>query len=583
MKYLVLFTFILLVCLGYSKPYQDTSEVLGAVNYMHDRSKRVVLTELDSSFWYLKRAWHLADSIGNDSLALRSCLLHSYIYRVCNQQNLDSALYWSRRAIVLAKEKESDYFLVSGWNDLAKTLNLKGSMDSAVHYYTKSYQFTDSVSLREARIWCIMDLSLLYQELGLSREATLMLENYLKKDSLSHESNFVRLNLAAIYSENELYDASFQLITQALEAFKAENVKGLIYHANQSLAAYYVEVKEYEKAEELIDDMQEKFESLNFLQGVMLCLELRCRIELKKGDYAKLMYLASDLIEKSAEINYPYGKIWGNYYLGKSYIETGRYHLGKDLLLSSLDYESSAVTVPNLLDVHLYLWQKSEKLGRSQSVIYHMQEYYEHKEVRDSIRFNALLGVSKTKLEKENERLELKAVQQHVKILKERSKFRWTLFMSFGALFIVILFFFYLRVRSLNRFKRIAIQQYDKLKDELTQKNVKLYDIENSRHVQLTTDLDSLKTIDIKKDWLTFNVLFLNVFPDFFEKLERNASQTLTHTDKRLAMLIKLELSNKEMVDILGITMDGLKKGKKRLKSKLNEIQEPLPEFIKNV
>ena len=68
--------------------------------------------------------------------------------------------------------------------------------------------------------------------------------------------------------------------------------------------------------------------------------------------------------------------------------------------------------------------------------------------------------------------------------------------------------------------------------------------------------------------WNEFKKLFNKVHTGFFLKLRRNFPH-LTDTDMRLLSLIKLNLNNKEMANMLGITVEGIKKAKQRLRKKM--------------
>ena len=47
--------------------------------------------------------------------------------------------------------------------------------------------------------------------------------------------------------------------------------------------------------------------------------------------------------------------------------------------------------------------------------------------------------------------------------------------------------------------------------------------------------------------------------------------ETLTDSNLRLVILMSLQLSNQQISNLLGITVDGVKKAKQRLKKKLDE------------
>jgi DNA-binding CsgD family transcriptional regulator/tetratricopeptide (TPR) repeat protein len=70
-------------------------------------------------------------------------------------------------------------------------------------------------------------------------------------------------------------------------------------------------------------------------------------------------------------------------------------------------------------------------------------------------------------------------------------------------------------------------------------------------------------------NWTDFKRLFTKVHPGFFINLSKNYPQ-LSATDIRILSLIKLGLNNTEMANMLGITIEGIKKAKQRLRKKVD-------------
>jgi DNA-binding CsgD family transcriptional regulator len=68
--------------------------------------------------------------------------------------------------------------------------------------------------------------------------------------------------------------------------------------------------------------------------------------------------------------------------------------------------------------------------------------------------------------------------------------------------------------------------------------------------------------------WNEFKKLFTKVHGSFFTRL-RGGYPYLTDTDMRLLSLVKLGLNNREMANMLGITVEGIKKSKQRLRKKM--------------
>lgn len=81
-------------------------------------------------------------------------------------------------------------------------------------------------------------------------------------------------------------------------------------------------------------------------------------------------------------------------------------------------------------------------------------------------------------------------------------------------------------------------------------------------------------------DWLEFKDLFEGVHQGLLQRL-LSANPQLTLADQRLFLLMKLNLSTKEIADILGVSPDSVKKGRYRLKKKIGLPDElSLQEFV---
>ncbi len=82
-------------------------------------------------------------------------------------------------------------------------------------------------------------------------------------------------------------------------------------------------------------------------------------------------------------------------------------------------------------------------------------------------------------------------------------------------------------------------------------------------------------------DWISFKIAFDDVYPEFNTKLE---SYSLTFNDQRLSWLVSLQLSNKEIAQVLGITAKSVAKAKSRLSQRLDlKTPKDLDEKLKNL
>jgi hypothetical protein len=90
-------------------------------------------------------------------------------------------------------------------------------------------------------------------------------------------------------------------------------------------------------------------------------------------------------------------------------------------------------------------------------------------------------------------------------------------------------------------------------------------------------------TILTEDDWREFRRMFDKVHPAFFGGLKEKLPD-LTPADLRLLALTKLKLAPREMMAMLGVSYDAIKKSRKRLLQRLNLAEEEsLSEFVESV
>ncbi|GAA4102651.1 tetratricopeptide repeat protein [Mucilaginibacter panaciglaebae] len=112
-------------------------------------------------------------------------------------------------------------------------------------------------------------------------------------------------------------------------------------------------------------------------------------------------------------------------------------------------------------------------------------------------------------------------------------------------------------IRKNNKLIDSFKEQIDQLKNKNADSTV-VEHLEQLMQAHIMTDTN----------WLEFKKIFMKVYPDFLFNLKKNFLN-LSETDVRLLTLIKLQSSNKEMANMLGITPEGIKKAKQRLRKKM--------------
>jgi DNA-binding CsgD family transcriptional regulator len=85
------------------------------------------------------------------------------------------------------------------------------------------------------------------------------------------------------------------------------------------------------------------------------------------------------------------------------------------------------------------------------------------------------------------------------------------------------------------------------------------------------------------EDWEMFKHRFEQAYPGYLFRLRKNIP-ALTSAEERLFLLLKLRFSSQEIADTLGISINGVKKGRQRLRKRLNlQAEEDLDQHILGV
>ncbi|WP_306641107.1 tetratricopeptide repeat protein [Sanyastnella coralliicola] len=288
---------------------------------------------------------------------------------------------------------------------------------------------------------------------------------------------------------------------------------------------------------------------------------------------------------------------------GQALIQTGEPKEAKELLIWCYD---KAVVIENKRQQRFASKQLAaayEALNAPDSALYWLklnQGLVEESNKQESERYiNTLTTVYEIE-KKEKEIVELENEQ----LLKDQELFRtYGALALFGILLIGSVVFFRLRLKSKVQEKQLLDiqlkqqeEELDRFKKELEEQTKGLLE-RNRRIAEIRKELESYKKVEIddemkevlsskiltNQDWDNYKRTFNLAFPSFFEKLH-NCANDLSQGEQRTSALIKLDLSNMEIAEILGISERSVIQNKYRLRKKLglNDASE-LPSFLKGL
>jgi tetratricopeptide (TPR) repeat protein len=180
------------------------------------------------------------------------------------------------------------------------------------------------------------------------------------------------------------------------------------------------------------------------------------------------------------------------------------------------------------------------------------------------------------------------------KIMHQRIIF---IFLSlFTLLLFITLYIFY--DRSKLKFKleqKELLDKNEKIASELDQANIRLEQylqsrLQKDREKRNTDDQENIvskltneSTLHTEEDWVEFRTLFDQAHPRYLQRVKEKLPK-ISPAELRLIAIHKLNLNTNEMALILNISSDAVRKSKKRLSLKIEEIlRQSFDEFTRSV
>ncbi|MGE8554691.1 MAG: tetratricopeptide repeat protein [Chryseobacterium jejuense] len=118
-------------------------------------------------------------------------------------------------------------------------------------------------------------------------------------------------------------------------------------------------------------------------------------------------------------------------------------------------------------------------------------------------------------------------------------------------------------------------------KSLLEQVNVLKFKLKDSEISEVSRIINEIKLNTKNDSWGDFEYHFLNIHESFYENLDRR-HPGLTNYDKRLAAMLKLKLSTKEISNLLNVTPKTIENSRTRLRKKMNltNTKEDLAQYL---
>lgn len=524
-----------------------------------------------------------------------------YVDPLASKPYLDSTL-------VLAKRLKNKEFIARTTNYLGVYHNMTSQYEKSDSIYDIVIDMYTELDNMEQVSYALNNKANSLRSLGRYNEC---LEVHLKSLKLKEKIGDTEESIAAsywnignIHGDIENYEISNEYYNKAKVIYEKLNLQDDLAAINVNLALNLKGQKKYEEAKSSLFEAVPYYKEKNYNNDLAGAYDNIGWIYAQQDS----LQLAEDYYKKALEISEQYGEtslIGLNLrHLGELYNEKGEYRQALRYMKDALQIAEETGTRKKMIGDLLEMSKAYAGLGRYKKAYEYHTDYHKlHDEIlgEENIeRMNEL----EVQYQSEKKEKELIIKKNEIKLLEERKQKaeneKWFFLISLmGALALAIAIVYGLR----QKMKRNKIQR-EKLNGDLAFKEKELTTHalhlahKNEVLLDLKSQLKELKSnspnsrsyqkvintinLDINNDsnWQQFRNYFEDVHKDFNSKVMQSYPE-VSNNDLRLMSLLKMNLSSKEIANILNISIEGVKKARYRLRKKLNlTTEESLQQLV---
>lgn len=516
-----------------------------------------------------------------------------------NQGKLDSAEYYHAKSLKMHSEIENIPGILNGNVQIALVYMYQNKFDLTYDHLNRNIQmYTNRDTVNQKKEFKFIGstyhtLTNAYTKQGLYN---LALESELKAHRLYKElvddENFAANALNSLGDvENQLnnYDQAIIYLSEANAIFNKNENRFFELLTLINLANAYSGKKDYQKTLEinrkgldLAQELENKgheaqlwgnygnaFEELNQLEKAVDCQKKSIEIFLELGNKISILY--------------PYVNI-GNLYRKLNKFEQSKHYL--DLVIA----EARRNDLHQLLAL-AYEFRSNLNEARNNPK-QALEDYKKFKQYKDSLfdkSKSQQIEAMRAEFDTEKKEQQIALQDKEITVLEQQAEISTLQKILLGGGLVLSLFGFYGIRQRLKRnklekekvdtelaFKKkeltthaLHLAKKNEVLEGLKQKAEELKEKEASKkgYQQLIRTIN----FDLQDDtnWENFARYFEEVHKDFNQKVKTKYPQ-LTSNELRLMALLKMNLSSKEIANILNISTEGIKKARYRLRKKLN-------------
>jgi len=398
------------------------------------------------------------------------------------------------------------------------------------------------------------------------------------------------INLGVVYDRIAKYDISLDHYFKALNIFNEQIAAGkkvdkkirehVLYN---NIGTIYITKEDFPKAIEYLEKgLNLALQANDLLMTGMLYNNLG-KVHTQKKEYDQAIEYLHKALDVRIEQNNHLEIARSYYYIAHYYQQTKQYKKALDYALKShkLGIEVNSLQIQQT--ALYFVTMLYEKMGDFEEALV---AYKDFQAVKDSlVNEKTIREITTLELKYEQQAKEKERIAE-----EQKKKLRYIIFTSFVLLGFVTFIFLFILSRA--RHKRIVLKKESLEKDlelkdkelvtnvmymvkknsllnEITEKLFKFKDdLPKTNSEKLQKIIFELHSLGNEEVWEEFELRFNQVHNEFYTNL-RNKYPDLSPAEEKLAALLRLNLSTKEIASIIGINQKSVDVSRYRLRKKL--------------
>ncbi len=532
------------------------------------------------------------------------------------QGEIDSTIYYTRKILALKNQNLSIHHLGVTHNLLCVSYKKKGAYNLALKNGEKALDYFREIN-DSIRIPGTLDnIAGIYNKMGnyeKSLQYSLQSLRIFEKNNDSFSTAITHFNISNLYSNIKKYDKSKEYLSKALKIIKQYDNDYFLADIYNNFGSLYTDIKKPDSAYYFYKKALKFYKKAKVKNGIAVATQNIGINHINKKEYSKGIPYLTDAYTIFTELHSNEDLLDISTDLGKAYLETGQTDLAKKYLNQALQLSRSNKNVRLRLKTLEQFQDFAISNEQFEKAYGYQKDFFKLRDSVNSIETQKQIADLDKKYQTEKKEKEIEKLKNQEKIQKTKNNSLMTSIGSLIGFMLLASYFIYQKRKKEKAISKLKLTQthlkQQQLEQELEYKNKQLTtyainimqrnkllqnylnildEIKPDNTSQTPAQYKSLKreinkTIQSKKDWESFKTYFEETNKRFVDKLTQY-SPNLTNNDFRLAALIKLGMTNKEIASIFNISSQSVKNGLYRLKKKMQIVDsENLRSFLKKL